>query len=90
MFDQDEAAVSGEERALDRTTQATGQHYMDGFYDQDEAAVSEGETEGAEETDRWQGAGLSVRVRVRVRVKVRVRVRVRFKVRDCLSRGLPC
>ena len=38
--DQDEAARSAGEGSLDRTTQATGQHYRDGFYDQDEAARS--------------------------------------------------
>ena len=43
MIDQDEAAGSAGEGSLDRTTQATGQHYRDGFYDQDEAARSAGE-----------------------------------------------
>ena len=49
--------MSEGEGSLDRTTQATGRHCRDGFYDQDEA-MSEGE--GSEETDK-------VRVRVRVR-----------------------
>ena len=40
MIDQDEATKSAGEGLLDRTTQATGQHYSDGFYGQDEATRS--------------------------------------------------
>ena len=43
MIDQHEAARSAGEGSLDGTTQATGQHYRDGFYDQDEAARSAGD-----------------------------------------------
>ena len=42
MIDQDEAARSAGQGSLDRTTQATGQHYRDGVRDQDEAARSAG------------------------------------------------
>ena len=52
LSEQDGAAMSEDEGSLDRTTQVTGQHYMDGFYDQDGAAMSEGN--GAEQTDREQ------------------------------------
>ena len=42
MFDQDEADLSEGEGSLDRTTQVTGRHCGDGFYDQDEADLSLG------------------------------------------------
>ena len=42
--------MSAGEGSLDRTTQATGQHSMDGFYDQDGAAMTE--RQAAEETER--------------------------------------
>ena len=58
--------MSEGEGSLDRTTQVTGRHCRDGFYDQDEADMAEGGLGEFEvkltETDR-----LRVRVRVRVR-----------------------
>ena len=42
--------MSEEEGSLDRTTQATGRHCRDGFYDQDEGIMSE--EEGTDETER--------------------------------------
>ena len=72
--EQDEATRPSGEGLLDRTTQATGQHYSDGFYGQDEATMSEGER--AEETERAQEKlclrGGRNRVRVRVRRSLRV------------------
>ena len=40
LIAQDEVARSAREGSLDRTTQVTGQHCRDGFYDQDEIARS--------------------------------------------------
>ena len=43
LIDQDEGSTSAGEGSLDRTTQATDQHYRDGFYDQDEGSTSAGD-----------------------------------------------
>ena len=85
LIDQDEAARAAGEGSLDGTTQAAGQHYRDGFYDQDEAARAAviGWREKRRERER------KVRVSIRITVTIKVRVRLEAAVTGMLSVTAP-
>ena len=74
LFDQDEAARSAREGTMDKTTQATGQHYRGGFY---EGFFARSAREGGKNCIHGAREAGPPRRNVRVRVRVKLRLRVR-------------